>query len=306
MTGAMPGSRYRSSYADKARGVVLVAVLWVVVILLVLASGITSQYRTQQRIVGNRVVTAQTEAAAEGGVSLLLGVLREQLAGGRKVMLDVPHRFRLGDIEVTARIRDERGRVDLNRAPPELLRGVFLAAGVDFDTSDALADAVLDWRDEDQLRRLHGAEDDDYRRAGLRYEAKDAPFDSVDELQQVLGMTEAIYRKVREGFTVYTEAANINPVAAPRLVLEAIPGATAEIVNTYMETRTARLEDGLPPPPFPLSGQFVTSENGPAYSLEAEAVMGKRARARVRAVVVHVPGASRKPLRIAAWESTGY
>jgi general secretion pathway protein K len=47
-----------------------------------------------------------------------------------------------------------------------------------------LVDAILDWRDEDDLHLVNGAEDPDYKAAGLPYGAKDGPFDSLEELQQ--------------------------------------------------------------------------------------------------------------------------
>ena len=57
----------------------------------------------------------------------------------------------------------------------------------------ALVDAIVDFRDEDDLHCLQGAEDRDYADAGLPRGAKDAAFEAVEELQQVLGMTREIY-----------------------------------------------------------------------------------------------------------------
>jgi len=292
-----------SSVEYKQKGVVLVAVLWIVVLLMVVTSGVVSQYRTQQRLVGNIVVRAQAEAAAAGGVYYLIHILNGNISSGNKVLPDATYRIQLGDMEVVGKILDERGKVDLNASPGELIRGVMLGAGLSLELSDALTDTILDWRDNDHLRRLHGAEDADYRRAGFSHEVKDAPFDTVDELRQVMGMTPEIFARVREGFTVHTGKADINPQYAPLVVLRAIPGMTAVLASTYLRARHARLAEGLPLPPFPLTDSpYVTVDNGPAYTLAIEVRIDDRTVSRVKAVVVPEQGVS-AGFRVASWHT---
>ena len=91
-------------------------------------------------------------------------------------------------------IQDEDGKIDLNAAPDELLRGLFVSAGLDEDAGAALVDAIVDFRDEDDLTRLNGAEDRDYADAGLPYGAKDAPFEAVWlPLAEVLAGVHRVY-----------------------------------------------------------------------------------------------------------------
>ena len=79
-------------------------------------------------------------------------------------------------------IRSESERVDLNQAGPEEMAAALDEAGLDPAIRDWLVDSIVDWRDPDSLRGLHGAEDSDYAAAGLPYGSKDQPFESVDEL----------------------------------------------------------------------------------------------------------------------------
>ena len=58
-------------------------------------------------------------------------------------------------------------------------------------------DAIADFRDPDDLRRLNGAEDADYQSAGLKHGAKDGPFKAIEELQQVLGVDHDLYKVAR-------------------------------------------------------------------------------------------------------------
>jgi general secretion pathway protein K len=93
-------------------------------------------------------------------------------------------------------IQGELGKVNLNQAPQALLVSLFGLAGVDPTRAQSLAGAVADFRDEDNLKRLNGAEGTDYRTAGLAWGPKNAPFETVEELQQVLGMTPPMYARL--------------------------------------------------------------------------------------------------------------
>jgi len=288
-------------------GVALIGVLWILAILTVVVTGIAAQTRTEQRLARNLLASEQAYHAAEGGVYFAIHQLSsEQVGGGQKLPLS-DGALRIGNALVHTEIQDERGKIDLNAAPDELIRGLIQAAGVELDEASRLTDAILDWRDSDSLRRLHGAEDMDYRLAGLSYEAKDAEFDSVDELQRVLEMRPEIFEVVRSAFTTQTHASDINPIAASRLVLAAIPGMTEELVNGFVEAREASLVEGLPAPAFPLSGSpYVTFESGPAYRVDARAEIQNRAVARVGAVVVADRRRGASLLSITAWSSSSY
>ena len=99
--------------------------------------------------------------------------------------------FGASRVELQMVLRNAAGLVDLNTASSEVLDAMLSILDLDSAESVALRDAILDWRDPDELRRLNGAEDADYAAAGLDYSAKDAPFDSIEELSRVMGMTPA-------------------------------------------------------------------------------------------------------------------
>ncbi len=288
------------------RGVVLIAVLWVVVILMLVATGVTGKYRTEQRITRNALDATRAWYAAEGGIYYALSRLEHYLGQGQaRAQLPDVHLV-LGDASVNIEIQDERGKVDLNTAQGQLIRGVFLGAGLPFDQADRLSDAILDWRDADDLRHPHGAEAGDYRREGYGHGPRNADFETVDELKQVLGMTPEIYERVRPAFTVYSGAPDINPQAAPALVLRALPGIEPEMLRGYLDARRQNQAEGLPPPPFPLGNSpYVSDQVGPAYRLKARARVGGQAEARVSAIVIREAATGDERMRIAAWNSYG-
>jgi DNA uptake protein ComE-like DNA-binding protein len=66
-----------------------------------------------------------------------------------------------------------------------------------------IAAAIMDWRDENTDITTDGAEDETYGRLTKPYKAKNAPFESVEELKLVSGMTTEI---------LYGEDANLNGI----------------------------------------------------------------------------------------------
>src|SRR3546814_4296944 len=86
-----------------------------------------------------------------------------------------------------------------------------------------MAGARSDWCEEEDLTEPPGvAEDPEYASAGLAWGAKDAKFDTVAEVEQVLGMTPAIYAKVATLLTVYSGQARPDPNFASGEVLQAM------------------------------------------------------------------------------------
>lgn len=310
-------------------GIVLVIVLWAMALLAVIAGSFTTTTRSEANLARNLVENAKAEALAEAGVyGAILALLRPE-SGGRlspemaeflglrpeseEVLRPQSERswradgtvyawpFRGGDVRVS--IQDEGGKIDLNHAPGELLRGLFQSVGLDDDAAAAMADAVADFRDGNDLRRLNGAEDDDYRRAGLPYEAKDRPFEAVEELQRVMGMTRELYRQVAPSLTVYSESAKIDPMTAPREVLLAVPGADPAEVDAFLATRAA-MEGPIGREALPLltgtRGYFSVS-NRLVHTVRAEAHTVGGA-VFVREAVVRLTRDPNRPFRFHAWK----
>lgn len=297
----------RIAYARRQYGIVLVAVLWIVAILVLLATGMATATRTEQRLTRNLIAAEQAYHAAEGGIYYAMQRLSSEDRGLRQSWSLPINNLRIGNALVTTEVNDERGKIDLNYAPEELIRGVILAIGIEYEEGERLADAILDWRDADNLRRLHGAEDNDYRLEGYPHGAKDAPFDNVEELQQVMSVRPEIYQSIRGAFTVHTQARDVNPLTASPLVLSAIPGMTHELVDGFVAAREVSRAEGLPPPAFPVvSSPHVTYANGPAYAISARASIADRANSSIYAVVFVEPRAGQEAYRIASWNLSPY
>ena len=244
----------------RERGVALVLVMWVAVLLTVIASSFIVERRTETLVVGNSISMARAEAIADAGISrAIFEMYRTDNAPDTWKRDGTVQSWSFDGVPVKVEIRDESAKIDINTAADPLLRGLFLSLGMADDEASKIVDAILDWRDPDSLRRPNGAEEPEYRAAGLDYKPANAPFQAIEELQLVLGMRPDIYRRIAPSITVFSRQPGVNPQLASRDVLLALPGVTVQAVDDYLQKREAARALGQPLPPFPEAGAYAAS-----------------------------------------------
>ena len=235
------------------RGIALVVVLWLLVLMTVIAASHARVIRTETRLAANQLDAGKARGLAETGAShaILELLVRDETL--RWPVDGSVNRLQYIDGKVAIAIRDARGLVDINKAPSALLEKILGAAGVSEDQRQALAAAIIDWRDKDDLKQINGAEDSDYRRAGLQWAARDGAFSSVEEFRYVLGMTNPLFERLAPYLTVYSGQAKVQLDYAPpwlRSVLstteeDPATGATATRTgNTFHITVRATSDGG--------------------------------------------------------------
>jgi len=205
-------------------GMALIVVLWLVVLLSIMAAGHSKNVHTDTTLAARQVQSAKARALAEAGIN---HVILEMLAADsdRKLPADGSlFNVRVGDDDVTIAIRDATGFIDLNAAKPDLLEAALEACGVGETARRDLVDAILDWRDRDDLRRLHGVEDDDYMAAGVAWTSRDGAFEAVDELKYLPGMSQALYDRLAPLVTVHSGRGGLNMEYAPPALITALTG----------------------------------------------------------------------------------
>jgi hypothetical protein len=122
--------------------------------------------------------------------------------------------------------------VDVNAADDEMLRRVFRAAGVVPARADSMTDALLDWRDADDVPRRLGAERTWYTVAE-RSPPRNGALASVREIALVRGF---------EGWPALNtilgvEAGRIFLARAPLPVIAGLPGIGEEALGRIVERR---------------------------------------------------------------------
>lgn len=286
----------------RQNGVALVLVLWVITLLSVIAGNFAFSMRGEAKIARNLVSTSQAQALADAGVQKAWFELSKPATDLQHWQANgVAHEFSMGDAVLKVSMRDETGKIDLNTASDALLQGLFKSVGLSEEASVALVDAVVDWRDADKLRRLHGAEEDDYRSAGKSYVPSNSPFETVDELQRVSGMSADLYRKLAPALTVYSKQAGVNTAVAPRAVLLAIPGVNPALVEQYLAQRQILLATDQRALPFAGAGSFGVGSTGlSTYTARCEVKMTDGT-VFVRQAVARLTQDPKRPMTVLAW-----
>lgn len=220
------------------RGIALIIVLWMLALLTIVVGTYAVLARTES--LQSRFLFDDTQAgyAAEAGLHRAVIELRNPEMETRWVPDGRSYAFEFGDAIVEVRITDETGLVDLNAAGTEVLASLFASRGMEEAEAWNIAEAIADWRDGDDEPRLYGAEEIEYEQAGYPYGPRNAPFDSVAELQQVIGVTQELYRAVEGSLTVHSGRPEVNPAFAPVEVLMSLPDMDRESAELFVEERS--------------------------------------------------------------------
>ncbi|MDO9270918.1 MAG: type II secretion system protein GspK [Methylobacter sp.] len=253
----------------RSGGFALVLVLWVLSLLTIMAGSFALSMRREAGIVTGSSNNAKAAAVAESGLAIaeLMAMHPDQLQRWRTD--GSIYQINYADSKVRIRLLSETGKVDLNSADQTLLKGLMIHAPVDAQLQTRLVNAILDWRDADDLVHIEGAEKEEYKDAGLSYQPRNKPFQSIEELQLVLGMNEQVFKWIESLVTVYSGQPKVDVTQAAKEVLYVLPGMDVRLIDPYIAARRVSAITGLPVPvasdPVMASGQ--TGENAPAIAI---------------------------------------
>lgn len=167
-----------------------------------------------------------TRPLALGGHGSPTAMLRED---------DRPYRFADGAV---VRVQDARGLLSLNVGDRQILLKLLVADGLEPSRAQAFVDVLDDYLDTDDLRRLNGAERQDYAALGLPPPRNDWIY-SLRELE-----TLPLWRDDRERLGRLARSVGVgmshqfNPLTAPATVLRArFAGASASQLELLMTLR---------------------------------------------------------------------
>jgi general secretion pathway protein K len=266
------------------RGIALISVLWISVLLALIAASFTRTSRTEINLTRNMVENAKAEALADAAINrAALGLFSRPSQGGFRVDGTV-YLWRFGDADILFKITDEGGKVDLNAASVDLLRKLLRALGAGPEVSRAVSAAIVDFRDFDDDREQGGAEDRDYQQANLLQNAKDAPFELVAELQQVLGMTPRLYKLIEPLVTVYSGQARPHGKLADPIIQEILKRDAAFAEGKSEDESEGGSERGEPSEPT-LDGEITIPQGSDAPLALSED--GTNARSPVSIFTIH-------------------
>ncbi|PYV20038.1 MAG: hypothetical protein DMG07_00350 [Acidobacteria bacterium] len=248
------------------RGVILIALLWVLAALSVIALSFSRESLVEVAAARNARDLSDAYYVARAGIEATAYKLVEKRftpqVQGIEAQALPPDPLELGFFEgafgggsFRVDVQDESGKINLNFVTEEQLRALLEAIGIQRPDSDVIVDSLMDWRDVDRARRPNGAEDDYYQSLPHPYKAKNNRMDTVEELLLVRGVTREYYYGFREKapdgtpayryglsryFTVYTPSNRVNVNFAELPVLLSVPGMTPNAAEQIYQRRKSK------------------------------------------------------------------
>ena len=260
--------------------------------------------RTERRALAR----AHLEADLDAAVAAALLQLDDTRVTNRWRVDGYPYPFTYDGISMTVSIQDEDGKFDLNESDDDTLVPLFVTMGVDGKTATVLADRIVEWRTQatsDDTHTLHGGTDADYAAAGLPWRPRHGDFQTVGEVNLVLGMTPALFARIRPALTVYSRNDSPDEDVAPLTVLNALypdnPGQVQKITAQHSGTLA---QAGLHTGQTNTQGSAIiapgTDLGGRIFEIDVDATY--RGRHETRRAVILLTGGGTKPYLVQHWE----
>ena len=198
----------------RERGFALLVVLWALAMLALLATRLTAAGHGELQLAANLRGAAVMEAQADGLVyAAIFRLMSDQPARRGDDGLD--HAAAVPGGRAVVRVTSLAGRVNPNTAAEDVMAGLARQMGAPAEQAARLAAAIADWRTPGQVARPLGAKAAQYRAAGRAYAPPGAPFETVEELRQVLGMEPALLARLAPHLTVAYPGDPVRAAADP-------------------------------------------------------------------------------------------
>ena len=289
------------------RGIALLLVLWSLVLLGTLALGFSWSMRTEAMAARNGIDEMRAYFQSRTGVNRAVAMLASLSADN---VLAASIAGEDGDASYEVRIEAESGKVNVNLVGEEVLLEVLKKGGLPEEEAEGVRDAILDWRDEDDVSRPRGAEAAEYGRMTDPIAPRNGPIRGIGELMHVKGVTKEFHEAfLSRVFTAHGNSAQLNFLRAPEIVLRSLPGVSAEAVDRIVKGRgeeppisatvlAAMVGEGL------LTAQGLALISGGAssnaYTITASGRAGDNV-TRVVRCLVEVSGSGEKGVKMLGW-----
>ncbi len=158
------------------RGSVLILILWVLVLMGFLSGEYLAHNRGNAALAYNAWHKLKLEESIQSVVALVASGYAPNEAGSADLGGWWPLSVR--DVKLWVKMNSESTKIDINKASDAAIKDQIYESLVDSWTegADEISDAILDWRDTDDLIRTHGAEADYYAGRGFPYGPANGPF----------------------------------------------------------------------------------------------------------------------------------
>ncbi len=292
---------------DPRSGFILVTVLWTIALAAALAMALSTTFRgyagiiaiDQDRTKANALLTAGLEIAAD-----IVANLGDQPLTERQTIVVL----RTGSVRV--RLSDENGRIDVNKAPVQVLSALLRSIGAS-DDANAIAQSIEAWRARDgadQATAEAQPSSDPTPNDGAAPQAtaggKSAnglrSFTDIRQLAQVPGMAPNYLAAIIPLTTVFGDD-KVNAMTASADVIAALPGISEAQLEALLEARRhPPIADGEFQQILGQAQDYLKLKARPVALVELTARLLDGYTLAVRAVIVLVPH-DNQLYRVLAW-----
>jgi type II secretory pathway component PulK len=248
------------------RGFILIVALWTLTFLTVLAIAVGVGTRQKIILLDRLEARSRIQLAVEAGIKKAVAILVDDLeesqfrytTKAKARRHNNPNEFfniQLGDLAANVTcpyfdeaagkvierygVCDEQGKLNLNVVDKPTLENL-IADVLGYPAAEArsLAENIMDWRDYGKHTAEGFFSDDYYKNLEFPYPMKDLPFERIDELFLVKGITDRIYYALVPYITVYGDG-RVNVNTASRKVLMAL-GLDGVVADKLLKARSGQ------------------------------------------------------------------
>jgi general secretion pathway protein K len=268
------------------RGVVLIAVIWAIALMSALALAAATHLRGFTGVLAIDRDHVQAEALFAAGLEAAADAL---IKLGKRPLAPMETRLALATGAVRARLSDDLGRIDVNKAPLETLAALFAEIGA--ENPVAQAQALILWRD--------GAAKPSPKDDAPKLDAKksEAAFSHVAQIAEAAQIGPEIVAAAAPFTTVFGDA-TVNALTAEPRLLAFLPEMTPARLDALLAARAepnvdiARIEQALGP-----AAQYAKPKSEAVARVALTATLTNGFVAAAEAVLVALPG-DKQPYRI--------
>ncbi len=304
----MPKTSSLNNSHHRQDGVALVIVIWILSLLTLMAGSFAMSMRRESSVSMAIIDSAKALSMAESGIILAEYNLSQPDAEQRWQADGSIYELERPDGLIRIRVFSESGKVDINASGETQLMAVISAVTEDSWEQQRLVNAILDWRDEDDDTRTLGAERKQYQQARLAYEPSNNAFQSLEELQLVLGMNEAIYNTLQPWLTIYSGEAEVNQdQAAPELLAVLAKDMerrhiSDEALQKRLDARNQAEQDSQDDEEQETDADAAFVSENQTYTIIAEVKIADEAAAGLEVVVKYQENESGSPFEVLDWK----
>ncbi|MGI9407127.1 MAG: hypothetical protein ACR2O4_12225 [Hyphomicrobiaceae bacterium] len=266
------------------KGIALVAALWAITTLALLAASLDLSVKNDAALVRNNLRALQQQARIDAGFEIAAARLRDTNVSTRWSADGASHRVVFDGAALQIRIEDANARLDLNVSDLTIIEKLV----AQFASSDAA--------------RVFSEAIGKRRKAAERTQT--VAFVDPAQLLDIEGVSYELYRRLAPFVTVHSRTGRINPVSAQREVLASLPKLTAQNVETAL-TLQATASRGNTPVLAALRNarRWLTPESGPAFIVTVDVLPGRAGGGRTSQGVLLIDVSSDTPYHLLAWRA---